>query len=117
MLRKSGPEILMSKKTILIVEDEPIIAADLQDRLTSLGYHVVACLSNGEAALTRVARKVPDLILMDVQLAGRLDGVETAIRLREFADFKLVFLTSNSDDRTFNRARRANPPPCPAQGC
>ncbi|WP_420457749.1 response regulator [Neolewinella sp.] len=70
----------MPHTRILIVEDAPIIAADLQDRLEQLGYTVVGSLATGEAALQWARQSPPDLILMDVQLAGPLDGVETAMR-------------------------------------
>ncbi|MFT6000697.1 MAG: CheY-like chemotaxis protein, partial [Neolewinella sp.] len=99
----------MSKKTILIVEDEPIIAADLQDRLVDLGYQVVANVDNGEDALLEIREEAPNLILMDIHLAGTLDGIETAIRLRETTNTSLIFLTSNSDEVTFKRARQAGP--------
>jgi len=70
----------MRKKTILIVEDEPIIGADLHDRLSDLGYQVLGVVDTGEEALSRVRSQVPDLILLDVTLAGKLDGVETSLR-------------------------------------
>jgi DNA-binding LytR/AlgR family response regulator len=99
----------MRKKSILIVEDEPIIAADLQDRLSGLGYHVAGVVDTGEEALHKVSEHVPDLVLLDIQLAGKLDGVETALRLRKMINTSLIFLTSNSDDVTFRRARKAQP--------
>lgn len=99
----------MKNKTIIIVEDEPIIAADLQDRLTDLGYEVMAIADSGEKVLQIVRQQSPDLILMDVHLAGELDGVETALRLRKMTTAALIFLTSNSDDATFSRARQAKP--------
>lgn len=99
----------MSKKTILIVEDEPIIAADLADRITELGYRVMANADSGEKALAIAKRQMPDLVLMDIQLRGNLDGIGTALRLREMGDAKLIFLTSNSDESTFHRARQARP--------
>jgi len=99
----------MSKKSVLIVEDEPIIAADLQDRLTHLGYEIMATPDSGEEALLNISQKIPDLILLDVQLAGALDGVETAMRIRETTDVPLIFLTSNSDEATFHRARQVQP--------
>ena len=94
---------------ILIVEDEPIIAADLQDRLEQLHYAVIGNVDSGEEALRHIAREQPDLVLMDVQLAGVLDGVDTAITIRNHYDIPLIFLTSNSDDGTFGRARQAAP--------
>lgn len=99
----------MKKKSILIVEDEPIIAADLQDRLTELGYQVLANVDSGEGALLQARNQVPDLILMDIKLAGKLDGIETALLLRKMTNASLVFLTSNSDNATFHRARQARP--------
>lgn len=99
----------MLKKRVLIVEDEPIIAADLHDRLTDLGYEVVASVDNGEEALLKISKKAPDLVLLDVQLAGALDGVETAMRIRKTTNVPLIFLTSNSDDATFRKARQVNP--------
>lgn len=99
----------MRKKSILIVEDEPIIAADLQDRLMDLGYEVMGNVGSGEEALQKVRNQAPDLILMDIHLAGALDGVETALRLRKTTEYSLIFLTSNSDDTTFRRARAARP--------
>lgn len=100
---------LMKKTSILIVEDEPIIAADLEDRLTDLGYQVMANVDSGEAALLKINSQVPDLILMDVNLAGKLDGIKTALLLREKTNAPLIFLTSNSDEATFSRARQAQP--------
>jgi DNA-binding LytR/AlgR family response regulator len=99
----------MKKKTILIVEDEPIIAADIQDRLMDLGYQVTGVIDNGEEALLKIQQEVPDMILMDIHLAGQLDGVETAIRLRKITNTPLIFLTSNSDEPTFLRAKEARP--------
>lgn len=96
--------------SILIVEDEPIIAADLIDRLEDLGYRVIACEVSGEAALSRLSDGLPDLVLLDVNLAGKLDGVDTALGIRdEYGDVPLIFLTSNSDDTTYRRAREARP--------
>lgn len=99
----------MKKKNILIVEDEPIIAADLQDRLTDLGYKVMANVESGEEALLKISNQVPDLILMDINLAGNLDGIQTAVLFRKKTEAPLIFLTSNSDEATFNRARQARP--------
>lgn len=99
----------MTKRTILIVEDEPIIAADLQDRLVALGYEIVANVDSGEEALLKIREKQPALVLMDIQLAGALDGIETAIHLRKTNNTPLIFLTSNSDEATFRRARYARP--------
>lgn len=94
---------------ILIVEDEPIIAADLEDRLTEMGYVVTSTVDTGEEALVQVEAQPPDLLLMDIQLAGKLDGVETALKIGLTRTIPLIFLTSNSDEASFTRARAANP--------
>ena len=102
----------MPTPRLLVVEDEPIIRADLIDRLTDLGYAIFGEVDTGEAALRLVtANELPDLVLLDVNLAGELDGVDTALRLREAhgAGLPIVFLTSNSDTATFRRARAAQP--------
>jgi DNA-binding LytR/AlgR family response regulator len=95
--------------TILIVEDEPIIAADLQDRIEDLGYRVQEVVDRGEDAIRLLEDQRPDLILMDVQLAGQLDGVDAALTIHERWGTPLIFLTSNSDSPTFKRARNARP--------
>lgn len=93
---------------ILIVEDEPIVAADLADRLQDAGYTSTST-SRGENAV-EIARDVqPDLILMDVNLAGKMDGIEAAAAILKTRQVPIVFLTSNSDGPTFERARTLQP--------
>ena len=100
-----------SRLTILIIEDEPIIAADLQDRLEGLGYKVVGPVAVGEEAIGLIegTAQPPDLIIMDIQLEGEWDGIETTRRIRQKHDLPIIFLTSNSDDATFTRAKQVNP--------
>ena len=100
----------MDNVRILIVEDDPIIAADLEDRLLEMGYHVLGPVASGEEALTFFPKNIPDLVLMDIQLEGQLDGIETVERiLKKHLLLPIVFLTSNSDDATFARARTTLP--------
>jgi len=99
----------MDNIRILIVEDEPIIAADLADRLIEMGYDIAGQCSSGEEALELVQRIQPDLILMDIQLDGALDGIETAAQITRKQNIPLIFLTSNSDDSTFDRAKATMP--------
>lgn len=94
---------------ILIVEDEPIIAADLENQLNKLGYNVIGNVDMGELAIEVVKDKSPDLILMDIQLEGDLDGVDTANAVAKISNAPIIFLTSNTDDRTFARAKMTNP--------
>lgn len=94
---------------ILIVEDEGIIAADLSACLDDLGYNVVGEAATGEDALLQAAARHPDLVLMDIKLAGAMDGITAAARLREEQDIPVVFLTSHADDATLDRARESQP--------
>lgn len=99
----------MEKINILITEDEPIIAADLSDRLEQAGYNVLACLSSGEETLEFLEKEIPDLLLMDVRLEGELDGIETVERIRKKHKLPLIYLTSNTDPLTFARAKATKP--------
>jgi DNA-binding LytR/AlgR family response regulator len=99
----------MPNPSILIVEDDPIIAADLEDQLVEIGYIISGNVMSGEEALLAIQSGQPDLVLMDVQLEGKLDGVETASLIRRDHQIPLIFLTSNSDDTTFKRAKGTNP--------
>ncbi|MEQ8706257.1 MAG: response regulator [Phaeodactylibacter sp.] len=99
----------MPNPQILIVEDDPIIAADLEDRLQEMGYGILANVPSGEAALRAVEAQQPALVLMDIQLEGELDGVDTAKRMAERYSFPIIFLTSNSDRVTFDRAKDSRP--------
>lgn len=94
---------------ILIVEDDPIIGADLGDRLTEMGFQALGPVGTGMAALALVAQHNLDLVLMDIQLEGDLDGIETARRIREKHPLPIIFLTSNSDDATFSQAKATKP--------
>lgn len=94
---------------ILVVEDEPIIAEDLKASLEDLGYEVVGICESAELAIKLLHQKTVDLILLDIQLEGSMDGIMLAAILN--ADFALpfVFLTSNSDDQTLSRLSKTKP--------
>lgn len=95
---------------ILVVEDEPIIAADIQDRLLDMGFEVCEVFSSGEEALTFLKTQDSiDIVLMDIQLEGKLDGIETASHILKIKNIPIIFLTSNSDDATFERAKATHP--------
>ena len=100
----------MHTTNILIVEDDPIIAADLQDRLEEMGYHVLGPVAAGEDAPAFFAQPIsPDLVIMDVHLEGEWDGIETTRRILEKHQVPIIFLTSNSDDATFAAAKQVKP--------
>jgi CheY-like chemotaxis protein len=94
----------MANARILVVEDEVVVAHDLQSTLTRLGYEAPAPVSSGEAALACLEEIHPDLVLMDIHLAGKMDGIATAQRVRERMDVPIVYLTAHSDEATFRRA-------------
>ncbi len=99
----------MPAKRIMIVEDEGIVALDIQSKLEAKGYVVPAVLATGEDAIERAGELLPDLVLMDIQLAGELDGTQAAEQIHELYDIPIVYLTAFSDDRTLNRAKNAEP--------
>ena len=94
---------------ILIVEDEMIIAAKTSMQLNELGYNVTGIMVTGEEAIEHVKENKPDLTLLDIHLKGALDGIETAKQLRTISDTAIIFLTANSDEETFNRAKEVKP--------
>ena len=98
----------MASQKILVVEDENIVAMDLRTTLTRLGYEVVDTVGTGPQAIEQVERREPDLVLMDIQLRGGMDGIEAADRIRHL-DVPVVYLTAFSDDATLRRARETEP--------
>lgn len=99
----------MEKVSTLIVEDEAILAMDLAQRLTDLGYYVADTTDNGPDALTIVQQKHPDLVLFDINIRGEWDGVETARRLKQIRAIPFLFLTALTDGPTIDRARQVGP--------
>ncbi|MBE0503223.1 MAG: response regulator [Desulfuromonadales bacterium] len=98
----------MAEQTrILIVEDEAIIAMDLQETLAEAGYAVIATVASGEEALALCITEIPDLVLMDVHLQGRLTGIETAQQLRESYAIPSVLLTAHYDPQTLAASQQA----------
>src|SRR5690349_247779 len=93
----------MVKNKVAVVEDEGIVAMDISKCLTSLGYEVTFISDSGEKVLELFKDSRPDLILMDVELKGKLNGLETAKLLKEEYDVHVVFLTAFEDENTLNR--------------
>lgn len=94
---------------ILLVEDERIIALEMKLFLQRLGYQVAASLATGEQALADAPAIRPDLVLMDIMLAGDLDGIETARRLRAVLPVPVVYCTAYTDPETMRHAQDTSP--------
>ena len=99
----------LSKPKILVVEDEVIVARDIQQRLIELGYLPVGHATRGEQAIALAGELQPDIILMDIQLAGPMDGIEAATEIRNRFGLPVVFLTAFADGDTLARAKLATP--------
>lgn len=95
--------------TILVVEDEQIVAFDIMDTLKTLGYAVLGPVDTGREALEIVEKQSPDLVLLDVKIKGSMDGIETAEELRERYRVPFIFLSTFSDDATLARAKKTQP--------
>jgi signal transduction histidine kinase len=94
---------------ILVVEDDGVLALNLADTLDELGYTVAGTATRGEEAIDLARRLHPQLILMDVGLAGQIDGIAAAEAIRDEHDVPVVFLTSHADEDTLQRATHADP--------
>jgi diguanylate cyclase (GGDEF)-like protein/PAS domain S-box-containing protein len=99
----------MTERSILVVEDDMIVALDVAGTLRDLGYRVAAIAPTGEQALERAAAERVDLVLMDIRLAGDLDGIETAAVLRRRHGPPVVFLSGNVDESSIQRAVATHP--------
>jgi len=99
----------MKKNKILLVEDDRLSARTLEKTLSKLGYEIIDIVPSGESAIESVSTEQPHLILMDIHLDGEIDGITAAERINSDYDIPIVFLSSNSDQITLNRARKTKP--------
>ena len=99
----------MPRKSLLIVEDEVLVARDIKARLIRMGYDVVALASKGREAIEKAVEHKPDLVLMDINLRDDMDGVDAAIRIREQVDVPVIFCTAYSNEDTLERAKVSEP--------
>ncbi len=100
---------MLSAPKILVVEDERVVARDLQKSLTDLGYQVPHTCASGEQAIRLAGDERPDLVLMDIRIQGERDGIETAAVLRERFGVPVVYLSAFADRETIDRAKRTEP--------
>jgi len=99
----------MAKARILVVEDESVVAKDIQIRLRGLGYTVSGIASSGEGAIQKAAKTHPDLVLMDIVLSGDMDGIEAAQEIISRYDIPVVYLTAYADEKKLQRAKITEP--------
>jgi two-component system, response regulator PdtaR len=95
----------MEKAKILIVEDEAVIALELEASVKALGYDVVDVADNGDDAIRLVEQHKPNLILMDIRIKGDKDGIDTAAIIKELYDIPIIFSTAHMDEDRLKRAK------------
>ncbi len=100
---------LMYKNRILIVEDEALVGKHLKNVLLGRNYEIAGIFSNGEETIEFIKHDRPDLVLMDIWLNGKLDGIETAELIKGLFDIPIIYLTAYSDDKTLTRAKITEP--------
>jgi len=98
-----------TKGNIMVVEDEGVVSIDIRNMLQKAGYSIAAVAYKGEEAVKKAKQSSPDLILMDIGLKGKMDGIETAKRIRDHLDIPVVFLTGFADDTTMAKAKEVDP--------
>ncbi len=99
----------MDKINILVVEDEIIVATDIEVMLANLGYSVSGIESSGEGAIKHAQCHRPDLVIMDIMLEGDIDGIAAANKIRQQFNIPVIFLTAYSNEQTLDRAKTAKP--------
>jgi diguanylate cyclase (GGDEF)-like protein/PAS domain S-box-containing protein len=96
-------------KSLLVVEDEVLVARDIKSRLTRMGYEVLGTAGKGAEAIEKALSLRPDLVLMDIHLQDDIDGVDAAIKIRETYDVPIIFCTAYSNEETLERAKVTTP--------
>ena len=99
----------MDKFQILIVEDEAIVSMDLRHKLEAMGHQVLAEVGSGEEAVDAASRLRPDVVLMDIRLNGKMDGIDAAGEIRRRYNIPVIYLTSHANDDTLARAKTTEP--------
>ncbi|MDO9033933.1 MAG: response regulator [Methanoregula sp.] len=99
----------MDKKNVLIVEDDPIIQHLIQICLKNLGYEVCGTAGTGDEAVASAQKTKPDFVLMDINLSGKIDGIDAARQIKAQSDARIIFLTAFSDEQIIERAKEIHP--------
>ena len=99
----------MQKTKVMVVEDEGIVSIDIRNILTRLGYLVTDVAFSGEEAVEKTKKNCPDVVLMDIGLKGKIDGIMAARKIQEFCGIPIIFLTGFADENTLSRAKEVKP--------
>lgn len=99
----------MARANVLVVEDQPLAAKDVEATLSVMDYEVVDIVRKGETAIETAAELDPDVVLMDIELASDMDGIEAAQRIQDEHDVPIVFLTAHAEPETVGRAKQFGP--------
>lgn len=99
----------MTAARVMLVEDEYVVARDLTNRLEKMGYRVCCHTSTGEKAVELALIEAPEIILMDIHLSGRMDGIQAAAEIHERMGVPVIFLTAYGDDEFLGRAKLTEP--------
>lgn len=108
-LPKAGAVAETQARRIMIVEDEGIVALQIKSFLTSLGYEIAAVVAKGEDAVKKACEMIPDLVLMDIRLEGKMTGIEAAKLIRAGLDIPIIYLSANADAKTLEEAKLTQP--------
>ncbi len=101
--------MIHGKTRIIIIEDNGIISYELRVLLEGKGYNVISIKKSGEEAVIEILREKPDLVLMDINLSRKMDGIEAAEKIHSILDTPIIYITSYCDEITFRRAQKTNP--------
>lgn len=101
--------VYITAPSVLIVEDDDIVARVEDWRLKNLGYMVSGRAATGAEAMEFVMNKRPDIVLMDINLRGSMDGIETAMKIKKGFNIPVVYVSSHSDGTTLERAKATRP--------
>jgi CheY-like chemotaxis protein len=94
---------------ILLVEDEVILSMTMKEQIKNIGYSIAQSVPTGEKAIAAVKANPPDLILMDIRLAGEIDGIDAAISIKSESDIPVIFITGYDDKAIRERAEKTDP--------
>jgi DNA-binding LytR/AlgR family response regulator len=97
------------KLNVFVVEDESIVAKDIQNSLIKLGYNVVGIANNGPEAIKQITQSKPDLVLMDIMIKGPMTGIEVTEKLKETMNLPVIYLTAYADEATLSKAKITEP--------